>query len=719
MNNYDNNLDFEKHNNKTKNTKNIYQSNNTEQFNSFKYKHFNNYYYNIINEQLKKHHINNNFLNKNDKQISSLIKNELLHKTLIEKLFINPNINYNNANKTAFSYYENKKILEKEKSEIDNFYKKKFNSSTDNRHFTKNALTTTTNYKNQKKNYFNNNTKYINKDKGQNTIPNILTNQIEKNKNSINSRNDSFMHSEYNNKSLSEENNKYSKTSESNYLYRYKMQQLPKDAVNGLLLFLKKNKKHLARTSKYYNIYKNYKKLIDNFGLENDSVSESKSIKKNNNNKVNKGYYGRKPLDGVDIFDISSTYRNKYNNKSEKNRHELILGELNKLKGYIEKNKNEKMLFIKDFLNKHNINYDDNNQLIAFDNFINSYNKNQIASILKPYLGIKEMILDIMKEGEKINLINKYNEKKNHSCFSTNNIHNSNKKNDNNNNNGNNTNYKFYENKISKSPYMILNNKTELNFEQKNKCMNQKLNIVTINSDNIYNKQKAKKNKPKPFDFDLYETNSYLKDMGKQIRLHYPKKDYSSNYNLIIEEIGGELKKISEKIKNEKKYKFREAINSKQNKKKPIKINNINNFNFITQSSNSSIDDIFITSNKNLSENNKLNENIYAFNESKENNKNKIKIVKRTNKQNFSLNNDNNNNINNNNKRKMNKKMTQIIIKKLNLRPKINLIEVEDVKKRLKLTEYIVFNNARRKLMFEELGKNELYEYVNNNKINK
>ena len=156
---------------------------------------------------------------------------------------------------------------------------------------------------------------------------------------------------------------------------------------------------------------------------------------------------------------------------------------------------------------------------------------------------------------------------------------------------------------------MILNNKTELNFEQKNKCMNQKLNIVAINSDNIYNKQKDKNNKSKAFDFDLYETNSFLKDMGKQIRLHNPKKDYSSNYNLIIE-IGGELKKISEKIKNEKKYKFREAFNSKLNEIKPIKINNINmlkgNFNFITQSSNSSIDDIFITSNKNLSENNKL-----------------------------------------------------------------------------------------------------------------
>ena len=63
--------------------------------------------------------------------------------------------------------------------------------------------------------------------------------------------------------------------------------------------------------------------------------------------------------------------------------------------------------------------------------------------------------------------------------------------------------------------------------------------------------------------------------------------------------------------------------------------------------------------------------------------------------------------------------MTQIIINKLNLRPKLNKIEIEDVKKRLKLTEYIVYNNAKRRLMFEELGKNELYECVNNINNNK
>ena len=55
--------------------------------------------------------------------------------------------------------------------------------------------------------------------------------------------------------------------------------------------------------------------------------------------------------------------------------------------------------------------------------------------------------------------------------------------------------------------------------------------------------------------------------------------------------------------------------------------------------------------------------------------------------------------------------MTRIIINKLNLKPRLNKIEIDDVKKRLKLTEYIVYNNAKRKLMLEELWKNELYEF--------
>ncbi len=256
--------------------------------------------------------------------------------------------------------------------------------------------------------------------------------------------------------------------------------------------------------------------------------------------------------------------------------------------------------------------------------------------------------------------------------------------------------------------YIILNQETELNSD-KNNYLNQKLNIKTINKENIFNRKNNKYNNEKPLDLDLYATNCYLKNIEKQKRLHYPNKDYSSNYNLIIEELGGELKKLSENIKTEKKNKFNDFFNPKQKKKNPIKLNNLNNFNFITQS-NRSIDDIFITSNKNLFDNNNLNEKINIYNDNKY--KNKMKIVKRPRNANFSLNLKDKN-------RNMNKKVTQIIIKKLNLRPKINLIEVADVRKKLKLTEYIVFNHAKRKLMFEGLGKNELFEYVNNNKINK
>ena len=263
-----------------------------------------------------------------------------------------------------------------------------------------------------------------------------------------------------------------------------------------------------------------------------------------------------------------------------------------------------------------------------------------------------------------------------------------------------------------------INKKIESNSEKKNNYINQKLNIITIKTDSILNIKNNKNNKTKPF--DLNETNSYLKNIERQKKIFYPNKVYTSNYNLIIEEIGGELKKLSENIKTQKKYKIHDSYNSKQRKKMPIKLNNLNNFNFITQSSDRSIDDIFITSDKNLIENNKFNENtnnvnVNANNELKE--INKMKIVKKPNNDNTTLNLNLDSNVK---KRNMNKRTTQIIIKKLNSRPKINVVEVEDVKKRLKLTEFIVFNNAKKKLMFEELGKkSELYEYVNNNKKDK
>ena len=644
------------------------------QFNSFKYKHFNNFFYNIIKDQLK-HQQMNDISNK-----KSLIKNEFLNKTLYKKMYLHKKSN--NKNKIELDI-DNNNLLKKAKSK-------------DNKLMSKNILS---NFKNQKKTFPYINSIYINKGQNTNPIPNILkpTKENLKNKNKINSRNISFIKNEYINKSINEDNRKYCKTSELNFIYRNKFQQLPKDAVNNLLLFLKKNKKHLSRTSKYYNIYKNYKNYIDD-GYENLSLDENRNTKKYNSKNVKIGYFGRKSLDGLDIYDTTSTYGYKYSNKSEKSRHEVVLAELNRLKGYIDKNKNEKVLFIKDFLNKYNISCDDKNKLNIFENFLINFNNNQFNDLLKPYLGIKEMILHILEEGSKIdkneNKINNNDNKiKKFNSFSTYNLQSS----DINLNNKNQ--FKTYETNIFNHPFVI--SQKYIISEEKN---NDNKNLLIINNDknNIkYNKLNNKEIKK----FDLFDTNSYLKQIEKQTRIHIPLKNYSSNNNLIVKEIGNELEKLAINIKTEKKFKNNPKIKKQNlNKKMNKKMNNNINFNIITQSSNKSIEDIFITSNATFSPKNnfsRINRNDIENN----NHINKMKIIKKNKKENLSP----------DRKRKTYKRqITRLILDKLNLRPKLNKIEIEDVKKRLKLTEYIVYNNAKRKLMFEELGKKELYEYVNN-----
>ena len=508
----------------------------------------------------------------------------------------------------------------------------------------------------------------------------------------------SYSQNEY--KTLLNENNSVYKTSDFNYIYKNRNQQLPKDAVNGLLLFLKKNKKHLAKTSKYYNIYKKYKEFIDN---SDENLDNSKKNNKISSRNINIGYYGRKPLDGFDLYDITFTYRNRYSNKSEKNRHELMLAELNKLKGYINKNKNEKYLIIKDFLNKYNINYKNQKQLTSFENFINNFNKSRMNNVLKPYLGIKEMILDILKEGEKININNDCKDYNSNSSSSYNSPY-SNIVN-------NNLQYNQYESNIYKSPFLIrqkylysgkintLNKHRILKipkFYSEKNSQNKKYNT----SNTIKYKNKRINNK-KIKSFDLFESNSYLKKIEKQKILFRPNKVYSSNYNLIIDEIGDEIEKLNTSIKYDKQYKITEYL-LKQNKRKK---NNEKNFNFITQSSNKSIEEVFITSNKillpnNISTNKTLNEKI---------NNNEVKSITKSNMSNFSM-----DKIRRNSKKKVNHK-----INKLNIKPKYNDIEIEDIRKRLKLTEYIVLSNAKKKLMFQNLGKNELYECVNSININK
>ena len=290
------NLEIAKDNKNKKTNQNnikIFTKVEIDQFNSYKYNHFNNFFHNIINEQLKFHH-KNDLSNNNDNKEDLIIRNELLNKTLNQKLLLKNK----NRNQIDFEYINNNNI---------NNVKNKFL----NKAKSKENKIINQNFKNESNIFPNINPKY--KNNGQNTIPFIFQNQKVKPNLKINSRNISFIQNEYINKSINDDN-KYYKTSEFNFISKNKNQQLPKDVINNLLLFLKKNKKHLERTSKYYNIYKDYKNFIEDKN-ESSTNNESKNSKLNNKN-INKGYYGRKALDGVELYDTTSTYRYKYSNKS-------------------------------------------------------------------------------------------------------------------------------------------------------------------------------------------------------------------------------------------------------------------------------------------------------------------------------------------------------------------------------------------------------------------
>ena len=685
------------------NLKNEYSKSNQNQFNSFKYKHFNNFFCNILNEQIKQKYVNKNInQNENNDDVyknNTIIKNEFIHETLSKK---RPSRIYlKNDNRTVLNHYDikhNNIFLKPQK--------KSYISHTRN-------SGTLTNFKNKKKTLPNINIKSINNNKDQKSISNFISDQFKKTKNKMNSRNMSFIEKENNQFENSKKilkgniSNFLYKTSDFNYMNTNRTQQLPKDAVKGLLIFLKNNKKYLAKTSKYYNIYKKYKHFI-NDNPDNSIMSKNKDNKKYNDKNINIGYYGRKPLDGIKYYETTSTYKNQYSNKSEKNRHEIILDELNKLKGYIDKNKKEKDLFIKDFLNRHYIDCNDQAQLNAFENFINNLNKNQIYNLLKPYLGIKEMLLDILKEGEKINSNININintntkseeiNKKNNNCSSNDKIQ-----------QNNNILINQIESNIYKSPYIIKQN--YLYSKKNNNNKKALLKVLNFNSEKI-NRIKtlniADKNNLKSF--DLLSTNSYLKKIEKQKKLYYPNKDYSSNYNLIVDEIGEELKELNNNIKEEEKFKISEYF-IKKNKNRKNKKNIILNLNFSSKTPNKSIENVFITSNKTFINNDKiLNENNYDDEVNKNLNKIKKKKMNRNNKMNFSSD-------RNKFQRSNKKKITDIIINKLNLKP--DKIEIDDIRKKLKLTEYIVFNHAKKKLAFDKLRKKELFECVNSAKKNK
>ena len=205
--------------------------------------------------------------------------------------------------------------------------------------------------------------------------------------------------------------------------------------------------------------------------LDNDNLN-----KKYFNNKRN-FYFGRQKISNLPyVYDISSTYMNNYYNKSEHKRHEILIDELCKLRAYLLKYPNNNNIeIIKDFLMKNNIqnlekysNFD----LLQLEKFVCQEDIYKINSLLKPYLHVKDMIYDILENSIALN--NKFSGFKfNTSIDKLLNKINIGKNNENNKNNKNNKNYnsssKIYDKFNKNGTNTFLNVKNSTIFENKSK----------------------------------------------------------------------------------------------------------------------------------------------------------------------------------------------------------------------------------------------------------
>ena len=377
---------------------------------------------------------------------------------------------------------------------------------------------------------------------------------------------------------------------------------------------------------------------------------ENENLNKKYFNDQRKYYFGRHRIDNLPyVYDISSTYMNNYYNKSEHKRHEIIIDELCKLRAYLIKYPNNNNLdVIKDFLFKHNIQNLEkysNFQLLQLGKFVCQDDIYKINSLLKPYLHVKDMIYDILNNSIDLNnkfsgfkfnasidkLLNKISEK-NKAKFK-------NKKNKNNHNSWNLknsttfdkktkkiNNKKFYISELDYSMNSISNdnsstieknNKNNNENDDEEKCgeiknknhkeflsyskkrkeildsigiiINKKYkdnDIIDTYSSPLFkkNKRKSNINNIKRYKMKITNTNTQLPKIKSNKKIPYykpnklllaPDKNYSSNFNILCKDITKELKDF-EKL-YQQKFDMILKRNISQNKYNNLDSQNKNN----------------------------------------------------------------------------------------------------------------------------------------------
>ena len=405
--------------------------------------------------------------------------------------------------------------------------------------------------------------------------------------------------------------------------------------TNSINYLLDKNKM-LIKNEKKFNI-KNF-----NFNFKTNKKSDkNRNIFKINNFSSRNGMYGKKnnlPL----FYEFSLTHRNYYSSKSDKNRHEFLLNELHKLKFYLENNPNKELLIIKDFLHKFhikNIEKYSEEKLLYIGKLICKNKENKLMNLIKPDSNIKKMIYNLLDNSFELN----QNPKNNYYLERYNSIYNQ---------------YPNNENKKILRKY-----KTYYNFRV---------------------------NKRKKY-FDINETNSKLKYIEHQKKIDFPNKNYSENFNLLINDMSKEIKEIELKIKKELEHENpikRDGLFITQVKRSPLSCKNINNKKLILSPINI-----------------KKRGRIMEIPRSKSiasivNNKSEI--------YNFCL----------NNKKKKNKivylNANELIKDKINMKDIVQRLYyaqtkkkfgLSDIKRNLKLTEYVAFNFAKKKLYWNIIDR--------------
>ena len=368
-------------------------------------------------------------------------------------------------------------------------------------------------------------------------------------------------------------------------------------------------------------------------------------------------------------------HNNIYSNKSEKKRHEIILDDFIKLRQYIERQPQNKLKFIKEFLNKYYIEYEkySKEKLISLCDFICYYDKNIISSFLKPYLDIKNMIIDLLNNIDRINNILKNKNDENYNEIKEE------LKNDNN-----------YIGAYRYSSPNIIEDNLSGNKENYKIKFYIKENVRKKKYNNRYDNELIKDEK------ELKDIKIKLRDLEHQKKLHIPDKNYKFRYDLIIKDMNKEMNILKNKFEHTL-YNRSFPIKRKYNSQKSSK----NNENIKIE-----IPIIFSQHNKKPKNFEKVEEDILNLfelsNKINKNNSQKFMLMKKED--------------NYNEKNKINKKYDLTnrysmdeIIKRLYYKPMKIKFDEKEIIKNNKITEYYALKLANYNKFLKDINDNSYF----------